>query len=203
MPKMTYIKYLLAIVVAAGWYAMPFLSYSLPIHAVWPAVIFFACWIPLLFFSLSALFRRNWKAVAVFSATWVLALLPLLEVEPVVRFRFWLYVQGFRIHTSPLEDYLSGCRLTEFVEQGTKQTVGECELDGDAVYDDFVYVVFYDTTGEIALPLSQRTPEWMDAMYHYSPKKVLRESQDRAEHLNGSFYRIRIDHDEFDGDTVY
>lgn len=195
---MTYVKYLLAIVVAAGWYALPLLAHSLPIPSVWPVGIMFACWIPLFFFSLSALFRRNWKTVAVFAATWVLALLPLLKVEPVERFRGWLYVQGFRIHASPVEDYLSRCRLTEFVEQGAKQTVGECEWDGDAVYDDVVYVVFYDTTGEIALPLSQRTPEWMDAMYNYSPIKVLRESEDRAEHLIGSFYRIRIDHDEFD-----
>jgi hypothetical protein len=202
MPKMTRIKYLLAIFVAAGGYALPLLAYSFEASAGWLVWMFLASWIPLLFFSLSALFRRNWRAVAVFSATWVLALWPLLEVEPVERFRFWLLVQGFRIHTSPVEDYLSRCRLTEFVEKGAKQTVGECESNG-GVYDNAAYVVFYDTTGEIALPVSQRTPEWMDAMYHYSPKKVLRDSEDRADHLIGKFYRIIIDHDEFDGDTVY
>jgi hypothetical protein len=202
MPKMTRIKYLLAIIVAAGWYALPLLTYSFQTYAFWLDWMFLACWIPLFFFSLSALFRRNWRAVTIFSATWALALLPLLDVEPVERFRFWLLVQGFRIHASPVEDYLSRCRLTEFVEKGTKQRVGECESSG-GVNDNAAYVVFYDTTGEIALPVSQRTPEWMDAMYHYSPKKVLRDSEDRADPLIGKFYIIRIDHDEFDGDTVY
>jgi hypothetical protein len=93
---------------------------------------------------------------------------------------------------------MSGCRLTEFVDNGVKQTVGLCET-WVAAYQSAAYLVFYDTTGQIALPVSQRTPEWKDAMYDYSPKKVLRDSDGRAERLSGDFYRIRIDQDEFDG----
>jgi hypothetical protein len=147
------------------------------------------------FFSLSALFRRRWKAVAIFVVAWVAVTLSFLEVtEPFS----WLRRQGFRIHAFPAKEYLSGCRLTEFVEKGVKQTVGSCE-DWGVVYESTAYIVFYDTTGEIALPVSQRTPEWKDAMYDYSPKKVLRDSEGRAERLSGDFYRVSIDHDEFDG----
>jgi len=189
------LKYLLVIVVAGSWYAAAFLTYLMPTFAARLPWIGFACWFPAFFFSLSALFRKRWKAFAIFSATWVVFALPLLGVEQQFS---WLRAQGFRIHAFPVEGYLSGCRLTEFVEKGLKQTVGDCESWG-VVYDNVAYVVFYDTTGEIALPVSQRTPEWKDAMYNYSPKKVLRDSEGRAEHLSGSFYRIGIDHGEFDG----
>jgi hypothetical protein len=196
---MTPLKYVLIVVVLSSAYALSFLSYPLPTLSDWLVWIFLACWIPLFIFSLSALLRRNWKAVAIFSATWVLGYLPFAEFEPVDRFRFWLSQQGFRIHASPVEDYLSKCRLTEFIEKGVRQTVGLCEVSGGAA---ITYFVFYDTTGEIALPLSQRTPEWKDAMWHYPPKGVLRDSEDRAGHLFGNFYRVDILATEFDGDSV-
>jgi hypothetical protein len=90
--------------------------------------------------------------------------------------------------------------LTDFIEKGVKQTVGECEASG-VVYGPIADVVFYDTTGELALPISQRTPEWKDAMWHYPAKKVLRDGEDRAEPLFGNFYRVEIGHEEFDGDS--
>jgi len=197
MLAMTPFKYLLAIFIAASWYALPFLTYLLPTVSYWLLLISFACWIPLFFFSLSALFRRSWKAVAIFSATWMLAFLHFAELEPVGQFRFWLYVQGFRIHVAPVEDYLSKCRLTEFIERGVKQKVGECEASGSS--DTVVYVVFYDTTGELALPVSQRTAEWKDAMWDYPPRGVLRDGGDRAEPLFGNFYRVAIFSEEFEG----
>ena len=195
---MTRLKFLLVISVAASGYSSPFLLYLLPTLSYWLFLISLICWIPLSFLSLSALFRRNRKAVAIFSATWALAVLPLLDPEPVGRFRFWLLVQGFRVHASPLENYLPRCQLTEFVEKGTKQAVGDCESSGLS-YASVSYVVFYDTTGELALPLAQRTPEWKDATRYYPAKKVLLESEDRAEHLFGNFYRVGIAIDEFEG----
>jgi hypothetical protein len=137
---MTPLKYVLIIVVLLGPYALPVLSYLLPTVSYWLNWIFLICWIPLFFFPISALFRRDRKAVAIFSATWVLGCLPFAEFEPVDRFRFWLNLQGFRIHASPVEDYLSKCRLTEFIEKGVKQKVGECEASGSS--DTIVYVVF-------------------------------------------------------------
>ena len=196
---MTPLKYVLIIVVLLGPYALPVLSYLLPTVSYWLNWIFLICWIPLFFFSISALFRRNRKVVAIFSATWVLGCLPFAESEPVDRFRYWLSLQGFRIHASPVEDYLSKCRMTEFLEKGVMQTIGLCDVSGRA---GITYFVFYDTTGEIALPLPQRTPEWKDAMWHYPPKGVLRDSENRAWLLFGNFYRIDILDTEFDGDSA-
>lgn len=196
--SMTRFRYFLAIFVPANWYAAPFLSYPLPIFSYWLLWIALGCSIPLFFFLLGALFRRDAKAVAIFSVAWVLTVLPLFDLEPVERFRGWLHAQGFRIHASPVEDYLSTCKITHFVEKGIKQAVGQCEYTSLA-YDSFAYVIFYDTTGELALPISRRTREWNDAMWHYSPKKVLLEGEPRAEHLFENFYRVGISIDEFEG----
>jgi len=208
---MTPLKYVLIIVVLLGPYALSFLSYLLPTLSRWLIAISLACWIPLFFFSLSALLRRKWKAAAIFSITWVLASLPFIQIEPVTEIRFWLFLQGFRIHASPVEGYLSKCRLTEFIEKGVKQKVGECEASGSS--DTIVYVVFYDTTGELALclagdarrrnkrlvPVSQRTAEWKDAMWDYPPRGVLRDGSDRAAPLFENFYLVAILSEEFEG----
>jgi hypothetical protein len=166
---MAMLKYLLVIFAAGSWYASAFLTYLMPDFAFWLLWIGLACCFLMFFFSLSALFRRRWKAVAVFAVAWVAVTPYYLGVtKPFGR----LLRQGFRVHLVLAQEYLSGCQLTEFVEKGVKQTVGLCET-WIAVYQTAAYLVFYDTTGQIALPVSQKTPEWNDAMYDYSPKKVL------------------------------
>ena len=51
--------------------------------------------------------------------------------------------------------------MTEFVENQLKQTFGVCEaFDRGQIFD---YVV-YDTTGKSTLPISQRTPEWVQVV---------------------------------------
>ena len=130
----------------------------------------------------------------ILAAAWLVVVLPYVKIrEPL----YWVHVLGFRIHASPIEKYLSGCRLTEFVEKGVKQKVGECEASGSS--DTIVYVVFYDTTGELALPASQRTAEWKDAMWDYPPRGVLRDGSDRAAPLFGNFYLVAILSEEFEG----
>jgi hypothetical protein len=42
---------------------------------------------------LNALFRRNKKAIAIYSATWVLCYLPFAEFELVNGLRYWLSLQ--------------------------------------------------------------------------------------------------------------
>jgi hypothetical protein len=196
MLAMTPLKYVLTIFAPMSQYASHFLTYFLPTFSDWLLLIGVACWIPMFFFTLSALFRRQWRAVVILAAAWLVVVLPYVKIrEPL----YWVHVLGFRIHASPIEKYLAGCRLTEFVEKGVKQTVGLCE---GSPYAAVSYVVFYDTTGELALPLSQRTPEWRDAMWHYPPKGVLRDSENRAMHLFGNFYRVGILATEFDGDSA-
>ena len=143
-------------------------------------------------------FRRDWKAIAIFEATWALAVPSFVGYGPLEHAQFWFLAQGFRIHAAPVGDYLSKCKLVEFVEKGTRQTVGDCESSGLS-YANVNYVVFYDTTGEIASPRTQRTPEWSDAISYYGARKALIEGQDRAEKLFGNFYRVTIDIGEYEG----
>jgi hypothetical protein len=165
MLAMTPFKYLLAIFIAASWYASEFLYYLLPTLSFWLTFVSVACWIPVFLFSLSALLRRNWRAIAIFSVSWALAVLPIARLEPVEQFRFWLELQGFRIHVAPVERYLSRCKLISFVEDGIEQQLGDCEIIIRSV--DFRDEIFYDTTGQFALPPKQRTPGWKDAAYNF------------------------------------
>ena len=194
---MARLKYILIVLFAANWFVSGFLTSLMPTVAYWIPWICLACWIPLFFIFLGALFRGRWKGAAIVSTALMLDAFCFAKIQFVEPVRFWFFAQGFRIHAFPAKDYLSRCRLTEFVEKGVKQTVGTCESFGAGYY-----FVFYDTTGEIALPLSQRTPEWNDAMWHHPPKGVLRDSADRAAHLFGSFYRVTIYDNEFDGDSA-
>ncbi len=153
---MTPFKYLLAILIGVNWYVSAFLYYLLPTVSFWLPFVAFACCIPLLFFSLNALFRRDWTATATFSVIWVLTALPVVEPEPVGRFRFWLNVQGFRVHVAPVERYLSSrCKLIGFVEEGITQQLGFCETTN--LSSDSRDQVFYNSTGQFALPPAQRT----------------------------------------------
>jgi hypothetical protein len=186
---MTRFKYLLAIFVATSWYASSFLFYLLPGILYWLLLISLACWLPLFFFSLSALFRRNWKLIAIFAATWVLAVLAFVEFAPVEQFRFWLLTQGFRIHVAPVEQYISKCELIAFVEDGIKQQLGECEYR--MLSSDSWDAVFYDTTGQFALPPVQRTQGWKDAMYNFNSHCYFTEKA-VADRVFENFYSIAI-----------
>lgn len=195
---MTRLKYLLVVFVLVLLCLADFLTYLVPRASQPLALTALVATFPLLVFFVSALFRRRWKMVAIFAATFGLVYLFFTDAgQP---FRFWLITQGFRIHAGPIDDYLSRCRLTKFTEKETAQAVGDCEWAGmDSAPID--YVVFYDTTDEIALPTSQRSPEWYDAMWHYPPKAVLRDGAPRAKRLIGHLYRIHVLAEEFDGDS--
>ena len=182
--SMTPFKYAVAVLVAVSLYAGPFLFYPLPTLAYWLIWILVACSITLLFFSLGALFRRDAKAVAIFSVTWMLTVLPFLDLEPVVRFRGWLLIEGFRIHVSPVEGYLSSCEITHFVEKRIKQAVGQCEYR--PFWDAFVYHIRVRLG--IALPIF-RGSGWNDACGAILRSVV---NATRAEFLFGNFYQLAL-----------
>ena len=198
MIAMTAFKYLLAIFIAASWCASAFLYYLLPNVSFWLPLISSACCIPLFFFSCSAVFRRNWRAAAIFSAAWVLAVSPIAGLEPLDRFRVWLNVQSFRIHVAPVERYLSSrCKFIEYVEDDIEQQLGECESINRSL--DFRDVVFFDTAGQLALPPKQRTQRWKDAMYYnFSPHRYLTDKAVAVFSFR-AFYVVVIPTDEEEG----
>jgi hypothetical protein len=189
------LKYLLLAAVVACWIAGTAFAFSHPFldaRLIW---VYFACVVALLVLFLHALWRRRWKQLAILCAILAVVFLPYYDAPPPFK---WLYVRAFRIHASPLEDYLARCRLIAFVENGVEQKLGRCESFGTA--GDVTVCIFYDTSGEFVLPVSQRTPEWRAAMSHFSPRAVLLAKENRASYLMEHFYEIDIHVDEFDGD---
>jgi hypothetical protein len=184
-PSRTTLKYGLVVVTLASLYGGLFLHYLWRSLSDWLTDITGVCLLAILFFSLRALFQRRWKEFAIFSATLVIAFLPGLGVKGHAD---WLFAEGFRIHASPSEEYLSRCKLIEFVEKGTKQTVGECESHG--LYSGYAHTVIYDTTGELLLPVSHRTQDWQHAMSEFYSEEVLNSSEGRTRHIFGDFYDV-------------
>jgi hypothetical protein len=173
------LKFLLLITALISPYISAFLTFPLPALSDSFDEIRWVCWIFVFFFSISALLRHRWMAIAIFSAAWVwLIFTPYRFNEPT----YWLWGAGFRIHASPIESYLAGCRLVSFLEKGVRQTVGFCEGADEGTV---IRSVYYDTTREFGLPSFQRTPEWKLAMSQIVEEEFLQYS---ALPLSGNFF---------------
>lgn len=173
------------IIVLMGLYGDDFLYFLLPGTFSWLMLAGLVCWMPLFVFSLDALFRRRWKLLSIFTVVWVLLSPLYLGVWAP---RYWLRGQGFHLSTVLAKGYLSGCKLTEFVENGTKQTIGFCGGEDQGNYFDYIV---YDTSGESVLPVSQRSPEWKRLMAKATEEGV--ESREKPTyHLFGNFYATSV-----------
>lgn len=188
------VKLALVVLVVASWIGSSLLAFSFPSFSDRLVSIYFIWLLALFVLFIGDLVRRRWKQLAIFLAIWAFVLLPFyVHTSP---FR-WFYVEALRIHTSPLEEYLSRCKLIEFVENGANQKVGVCERHGQ--WGDVTRTLLYDTTGELASPLSQRTPEWTKAMVRFSPGLYFTETEGHAHHLLGHFYEVDVPPEEADG----
>jgi hypothetical protein len=185
---MRLLKYLLVVVTLVSWVAGLLLAY-VPGYSEWFFYFASGCYLAVIVCALSALFRRKWSALAVFVFPLAVLFLPAQPSQ-------WLLATGFSIYASPIEEYLSRCRMITFVEDGEGQQVGECQ--GLATSGITWNVVIYDTTGQFMLPLARRTQAWKDAMGMLSSPKVFAESEGRGSHIVGQFYSIviRIDEDQ-------
>jgi hypothetical protein len=188
------IKYVLLVVALASWFSAGPLKFSFRGIADWLLPVYLACLLALFFLSLGALLFRRWKEVGILFVIWAVVLLPFYGWIERPR---WVYVEAFRRHASPIEEYLSRCKLVEFVENDAKQKVGLCERlpmgRGDKL------TIIYDTTGQLALPVSRRTPEWTKAMVRFSPGRYFTEAEGHADHLFGNFYEVYVPLEHADG----
>jgi len=162
------------------------LYFLLPGAFLWLTLAGIVFWIPLFVFSVGALFRLRWKVISIFAIVLVLLLAPLLL--DVWAPRYWLRGQGFRVSMLLTREYPFGCKLTEFVENGVKQTVGFCRVLGRG--EIFDYIV-YDTTGALFLPASQRSAEWK-RLVAMATKKEVASSENSAYLLYGNFYAVTL-----------
>jgi hypothetical protein len=191
---MRLLKYLLVAITLASWVAAHFLAFVPPVWDEWSGWVFVGCHFTVLLAALLALIRRRWSTLAIFCFPFVVIF---LDAYGWRQPGYWLRATGFSIHASPIEQYLSRCRRVEFVEDGKKQQVGECE--GIATSGITWNTVIYDTTGQLVLPRAQRTREWKSAVGMLSSPDVYIEMEGRASHLFGDFYIFAIRIDELQG----
>jgi hypothetical protein len=150
--------------------------------------LFVACSLILAFACIGALVHRRWKDLVLFSATLVIAYVPLFGIRAHLE---WLSARGFLLHASPVREYLSArCKLVDFVENGIKQTVGECEGVGGAGGREGS--IMYDTTGELLQPVSHRPQAWRNAMSGFYSDEILNRSEQRTTRIFGDFYNVTI-----------
>jgi hypothetical protein len=187
------VKWIFLTVALVSPFACQFLDFLLPRVSTLLLFIAFFCWIFLILSFLVSLFRRRWRSVAIFTAVWILISLPFFGVREQY---IWLRVQGFRIHIAPIEKYLASCTLYDFVEGGTRQTVGTCKSSWDGPIET---TVFYDSSRQFKLPASQRTAGWKQAMSHFTDSHILIDSDNRAHHLFEEFYEVSTNIAEMKG----
>jgi hypothetical protein len=188
MVTMKLLRNLLVVTMLVSWVTHQLFMY-VPGFSDWSGLVCAGCILTLFVCALLALIGRKWNTLAIFCVAFAVILLH----QP----GHWLRATGFRIHASPIEEYLAQCRLVSFEEDGKKQQVGECQgiPTSDITWD----TVVYDTTGQLVLPLAQRTEGWKSAMGMLSSPDVYIESERRASHIFGNFYVISVRIDELQG----
>jgi hypothetical protein len=187
------LAYALFAAILANWIATPLLLFSQPTLTYTLIWVYLACLLALFFLFLKALFRfwSRWKEIPIFLAIGAVVLLPYYRLAYLIEIPGAALVTiAFRVHSSPIEQYLERCDLVRFSEDDSAQSVGECERFGIGNEDEVA--VFYDSTGEFILPVSQQTPEWTAAMRHFEPVDRLIKTKGRTSHLYGHFYSILI-----------
>jgi hypothetical protein len=206
-------KYLLVVVVLVSRF-VELLLYEVSDVSDWCWYLFTGGWFVLLFLTLWALFRIRWRELAVFSLVLVTTALSAINIgiEPIIRVQdevFRIYAL-YRIRAVPLEQFLSKCKLNDYVDDdGNRQQVGRCR-EGFRVTPWFYLDVIYDPSGQLALPGYLRTITWRLAVQGRTGSGSRLPSgsnlgaeiarSDAGRHLVGSFYYLKIYLEDLTGD---
>jgi hypothetical protein len=152
-----------AAITLLGWFGGRFLMLLLPEASDWLALIG----------GVGTIIAILWLIICAFlprplSAPILLATLVIIQTARMIdeQLEGGLVGLGFRIHASPIEQYLAKCQMFDFVENGEKHAIGFCE---SSVFDmgfpasQASLSVMYDPTRNFLKPDSQRSPEWKQA----------------------------------------
>lgn len=181
-----------ALITLACWFAGDFLTYPWPEVSDWlrPTGSFLAIVALLWLFACIPIPKPR-------SAPVLLATLLIVQVARMAEAQSdgGLVGLGFRIHASPLGQYVGKCRKIEFIENGTKRVVGDCErraYDVGFPATEAFRTVIYDPAGNLLQPESQRPPGWKRAFQTLLDNDVAIPRVTGARHLFADFYLVYL-----------
>lgn len=184
-PWLTYIFAAITLLSSLG---ARFLTFLWPVASEWLAPVGVVCTIIAMFWLFVCAFQSKPRSAPVLLATLVI-----IQAVGMIETRTsaGLIGFGFRIHASPVEQYLATCRMFDFTESGEKHVVGECE--GQAYEPGFppglgYLTVIYDPTGNLLKPASERSPEWKRAFDKIRESDVAILRFQGARRLSDDFY---------------
>jgi hypothetical protein len=158
------LTYLFAAITLLAWFGGRILKFIWPETSDWLTVIG----------ALGTIIAMLWLIICAFlpkprSAPILLATLMIIQAARMIEAQSvgGLVGLGFRIHASPIEQYLAKCQMFEFDELDAKHAIGSCEYrtypEGGLPPGQALPTVMYDPTGNFLKPEAQRSPEWKRA----------------------------------------
>ena len=151
----------------------------------WIAVAAGGCWILLAIMAPLAAFRRKWLAAALGLLPVILIALPIVGVTKPLA---WVQTTGFRIHITPVDEYLSTCRLLTISENNRLQQIGRCR--SLPRWDKSRIDIVYDTTGSLLGPADQASPESKAALIKLYGAEA--PAIPHGVRITGNFYAVTI-----------
>ncbi len=147
-PWLTYAFAAVTLASVAGYDFLMYLRPEVADRLLWLSL---ACVVIAVIWLVVCAFLRKPRGAPVLLATLLIFYAPHLVASEDVP---WLISLGFRLHASPIEQYLKKeCRLTEFTEQGTTKVIGVCESrEVGSVFNVAFELVIYDPTGALLKP---------------------------------------------------
>lgn len=179
-----------AAITLLSWFGGRFLMFLWPEASDWLLPIGVVCAIIAMFWLIVCAFLPKPRGAPILLAT----LLIIQTVQMIdAQSKRGLIELGFRIHASPIEQYLARCKMFEFTENGERQAIGYCEgrayTEGGFPPGQAMPTVMYDSTGNFLKPDTQRSREWkqaFDEAKEYGGDVRFR----GVSHLFGDFYLV-------------
>lgn len=183
-----WLTYIFAAITLLTWLGGRFLTFLWPGASEWLTPVGVVC----------AIIAMLWLFVCVFqskprSAPILLATLVIIQAVGMIEAQSsgGLIGFGFRIHASPVEQYLATCRMFDFTDGGEKHIIGACESQPyePGFPPGLAYLaVIYDPTGNLLKPESERSPEWTRAFDKIRENDVAILRFQGARRLSKDFY---------------
>ena len=152
--------YALAGVTLIGWFGGRFLMFLLPDASYWLLLIGAIGAIIALIWLIACSFLPKPRAAPILLATLVIIQAASM-MEP--QSHGGVTGLGFRIHASPIEQYLAKCKKFDFAENGEMRAIRVCESSSfePGFPPGLAYsTVIHDPTGNLLKPESERSQEW-------------------------------------------